>query len=324
MTTLISDGDVHRVVTAADALEAMRAVYRLDEELVGASQRMDVPTGKGWLRVLSCAIPGLGVFGYKALNLAPGTGVRYMVTLYGLQSGELLAVADAQHLTTLRTSACSVLACELMVGEKIETMALIGTGVEARAQLKAFVSAYPDLKVNVFSRNAENRRLFIDWAKKAIGSDVTESESVSGAVKGAEVITLATKSSVPVLAAELIVESVHVNSVGSARRDQFELEPESFSCFSNVVCDSPELVFAEAGDAIAAIDGGKFDVARAHALGALVRGEVSQDRPGPTLFKSVGTAVQDVALLAHALPKFLAGERQYGDLPGFPSVKATV
>ena len=79
--------------------------------------------------------------GFKAMNLAPGRGVRYQVHLYRIETGELLAIMDAQHLTTLRTGATSAVATRRLAPARKMQMALLGSGAEARAQLEAMTVA---------------------------------------------------------------------------------------------------------------------------------------------------------------------------------------
>ncbi len=104
------------------------------------------------------------------------------------------------------------------------------------------------------------------------------------------------KSTTPVLHGEWLRPGTHVNSVGTARRDQREIDPETFVRSARIVVDTKEGVFGEAGDAFAARDVLRTEV---HELSQLVTGGVPGSRPAPdeiTLFKSVGTGIQDIAL----------------------------
>jgi len=324
MALLVTDADVSRLDGVTIAIAAMENVYGLPDDAVGDPLRVDVPTGNGWLRVLAATIRGLDVFGYKAMNLTPGIGVRYVVSVYAISTGELLGVVDARELTTLRTAACAAVASRRLAKPGVSEIAVIGTGVEGRAQLTAMNALYPGAAVRAYSRQPFNRESFQRWAGESLGVEVTLSTGVAEAVEGAEVVVLATKSHQPVLTKELVAAGTHVISVGSARRDQYEIAPDAFPLFAPIVCDSPLHVLAEAGDAHDAVEAGLLPSAEVVGLSQLVRGEVPASAGTPTLYKSVGTAVQDLAL-AHGLLAQLrdGGESRASVLDGFPSIKRT-
>ena len=137
MTVLLTHEDVCSLVSMQDAIDAMEAAF--DEEGKGGAllpQRINMKLSKGWLRVGPVALERSGWMGFKAMNLTPGLGLRYQVHLYSIESGALLAVMDAQHLTTLRTGATSVVATRRLARPGPAVTAVLGSGVEARAQLK--------------------------------------------------------------------------------------------------------------------------------------------------------------------------------------------
>ena len=323
MALLLTHADIARLDGMPVAIKAMEHVYGLPPDEAGSRVRVDVPTGNGWLRIMAATIPGLGVFGYKAMNLAPGIGVRYIVSVYSIASGELLGVVDAREVTTMRTGACAAVATRRLARPGLPEIAVVGTGAEARAQLEAMHELYPDAVVRVFSRQQANRERFRAWAADRLGVQVRTCPSLADAVEGAGVVVLATKSPTPVLTKALVAPGVHVNSIGSARRDQYEIAADAFPLFSPVVCDSPEHVLGEAGDAYDAVQDGMLAPAMVSSLAQLVRGEVGGgEGDAPTLYKSVGTATQDVAL-AHSLLASARTDpgRASTELVGFPAIK---
>jgi len=320
MARLLTHEDVQPLVSMSDAIECMEQAFR--EEGEGATvlpARINMKAGKGWLRVGPVALEKSGWMGFKAMNLVPGAGVRYQVHLYEIASGALVAVMDAQYLTTLRTGATSAVATRRLARPGPSVVALLGSGVEARAQLEAMQADGKVASARVFSPTAANRERLAEDFRLRYGMKITPAVSAEEAVSGAELILAAVKSSVPVLFGRWLQPGSHVNSVGTARREQREIDPETFERSGRIVVDSKEGVFGEAGDAIAAKDVLRTDV---HELSRLVTGE-APGRGGPaeiTLFKSVGTGIQDIALAAliyrHAL------ERSVGtDLGEFPYLK---
>lgn len=320
MTRLLTHEQVLSLVTMSDAIDCMEAAFC--EEGEGKAlcpPRINMKAGKGWLRVGPVALEKSGWMGFKAMNLAPGHGVRYQVHLYEIASGALLAIMDAQHLTTLRTGATSAVATRRLARSGSAVVALLGSGVEARAQLDAMQADGKVRTARVYSPTPANReRLAADFRGR-FGMDIAAVATAEEAVSGADLILAAVKSTVPVLLGEWLRPGMHVNSVGTARRDQREIDPETFKRSARVVVDTKEGVFGEAGDAVAARE---VMTAEAHELSELVVGRAAGRGSADeiTLFKSVGTGIQDIALAALIYQR--AVERSVGtDLGEFPYLK---
>jgi len=321
MTLLLTHDEVRSVVTMNDAIAAMEGAFR--EEGEGATllpPRINMKVGKGWLRVGPVALEKSGWAGFKAMNLVPGAGVRYQVHLYRAETGELLAIMDAQHLTTLRTGATSAVATRRLAKPSACIIALLGSSVEARAQLDAMQAAGYVKSARVFSPTEANRRKLVEDYRRTFDMEIAPAGSAEEAVAGADMVLAAVKSTETVLYGKWLRPGMHVNSVGTARRDQREIDAETFALSARIIVDTKEGVLGEAGDAVAAKDvlQGK-DV---HELSELVVGKV----PGRTaddqitLFKSVGTGIQDIALAAMIYQR--AQERGVGtDIGAFPYLK---
>ena len=298
MTLLLKHDDVLAAVAMGDAIGAMESAFR--EEADGGvllPQRINVKAGKGWLRVGPVVMEKSGWMGFKAMNLTPGQGVRYQVHLYSVETGALVAVMDAQHLTTLLTGATSAVATRLLARPGPCDVAVLGSGPEARAQLEAMNVAGFVKSARIFSPTLANRRKLSEEFRTR-GVNATDVGSAEEAVAGADLIVAAVKSSETVLFGRWLRPGMHINSVGTARRDQREIDPETFQRSKCIIVDTKEGVFGEAGDAVAARDVIREE--NVHDLATLVAGKA----PGRTsdqditLFKSVGTGIQDIALAA--------------------------
>lgn len=304
MTTIIDAATVDRYLDTEFALEAMRRCFRLEHEgRAGAASRIDLPHSAGWMRVLPAVFEGLGVFGHKVISFNRDRGVRYVITLFDIQTGDLRAVVDGETITGARTGATAALAAELLCRTHIDTAAVIGTGSVARTQLPALQAVRPVDEIRVFSRNPENRASFVAEMQPIIDARLISVGSAEDAYDGAELVTLATKSPTPVFAGEHLTPGMHVNSVGSARPNLSEVDPAAFDAFDVMVCDSVDLVFAESGDAIAAAASEHFDTARAKDLATLVASPVVRHDGDTTLFKSTGTGLQDLSLALAVLER---------------------
>ena len=321
MTLLLTHEDVQRSVTMADAIAAMEAGFA--EEGEGGTllpARINIKAGKGWLRVGPVVMERSGWMGFKAMNLTPGQGVRYQVHLYSVATGALEAIMDAQFLTTLRTGATSAVATRRLARPGPATIALLGSGAEAVAQLDAMQAAGYVKSARVYSPTAANRRRLADDFRKRHGMDIVDVDSAEAAVAGAGIVLAAVKSTETVLFGRWLSPGMHVNSVGTARRDQREIDPETFQRAARIVVDTRDGVLGEAGDAVAASQVIKPD--NVQELSTLVAGKAPgrQADDEITLFKSVGTGIQDIALAAVICQN--AKARGIGmDIGAFPYLK---
>lgn len=299
MVLLLKHEEVCACVSMADAIAAMEDAFREQGEGgVLLPPRINMKAGKGWLRVGPVSLEKSGWAGFKAMNLAPGHGVRYQVHLYRAATGELLAIMDAQHLTTLRTGATSAVATRRLARGGPAVVALIGSGVEAHAQLAAMQALGVVKSARIFSPTPANRERLAAEFRRAHAMDAVAVGSALAAVEGSDIVLAAVKSPQTVLYGEWLKPGMHVNSVGTARRDQREIDAATFQRSAIIVVDTREGVFGEAGDAVAAKDVVKPE--DVYELAELVTGKAPV-RTSPdqiTLFKSVGTGVQDIALAA--------------------------
>lgn len=297
MTRLIDASTVERYLTPEMALAAMERCFALEAAgKAGPVRRADLTHSEGWMRVLPAVFEGLGVFGHKVISFNRGIGVRYVVSVFDIESGDLRAIIDAEAITGFRTGATAAVAATRLCPEAVAVGAIIGTGSVARRQLPALQLVRPVETIRVFSRNPSNRRDFIHEMRSAVSADLVEAGSVDEAVEGAGIVSLATKTAEPVFSTRHLAPGLHVSSVGSARPNLSEVEPDAFARFDRVVCDSVELVFSESGDAVAAGASGLYSPAEAVDLASIVGESGPGDPATTTLFKSTGTGLQDLSL----------------------------
>jgi alanine dehydrogenase len=300
---ILDSTSVDSLLTPGLALDAMRELFDLTDAGATGYARSDFTHARGWLRVLLGYIEPMGVVGFKVLHRTEGEGMRYTIYVHDLETGVLTGLVDGLEVTNLRTGAVSALATAHLAAEPVDVAALVGTGPVARGQLVALDMVRPAGEVRVFARAPENRRRFISEMSSVVASRLTEAASLEEAIEGAALVTLATKATEPILFSHHLSPGVHFNSVGPASRDRVEVDPAAFPSFDRVACDSVEHVMDEAGDAYLAVRERHFDPAEADDLSALVTGAA----PGRaatdeiTLFKSVGTGLQDLMVAGRLL-----------------------
>ena len=285
-------------------LEAMRELFSLSPNQTGLA-RVDLTHPTGWLRSLPAFIASLDLFGFKVLHRTEGVGMRYTIYVHRLSTGELIGIVDALQITNLRTGAVSAVATDYLAREDVEVAAIVGTGPIGRGQLRALELVRPADEIRVFARTPVNRSEFVTEMSGFVAGHLVAASSLEEAIEDATLVTLATKARAPVLLAKHLQPGMHVNSVGPASRDRVEIDPRLFGSFDRIVCDSADLVLAEAGDAHQAAMTHGLDSTRAEDLSALVAGsaEGRRNEDEITLFKSVGTGAQDLIVAYRLLER---------------------
>jgi ornithine cyclodeaminase/alanine dehydrogenase-like protein (mu-crystallin family) len=183
------------------------------------------------------------------------------------------------------------------------TVGLFGSGKQARTQLKAICAVRRIEHVQIFSRNAQRREEFAREMSEYCGTRVVPAHSPEAAASEKDIVICATTSKVPVLEGRWLGPGAHVNAIGSNYLTKTEIDIETVRRADSIVCDSIEACRNEAGDFVEALEAGVTDWALMHDLADVVSGrETGRALPEHvTLFKSVGLAIEDVALAVRLL-----------------------
>jgi alanine dehydrogenase len=317
---LLRHEDVRASVTMADAIEAMEQGFREEGEGgVQQPQRTNIPieNPKGFLRLGPCIMKDSRWMGFKAMNLAEDTGVRYQVHLYSMDDGALRVIMDAQLLTTLRTGATSAVATRRLARKGPGMVAVIGSGREAFMQVEAMRALGCVGAAKVYSPTPANRTALAAYFRNTLGMDIVGVDSAQAAVDGADIVLAAVASSEPAVMGRWLRPGVHVNSVGTARPTLREIDEDVLRRSDIIAVDTRGGVFSEAGDCVVAKSWLRPEQAceLAELVCNRVPGRSSDDQI--TLFKSVGTAVQDIALAVKIYQNALARGlgQDIGDFP---------
>jgi ornithine cyclodeaminase len=282
---LLREADVETVVDMAAVMSAVEAAMR---ELGGGSaqnqpRRRVFPPG-GVLNVMFASWPGGGVSGLKAYTVAGGQ-VRFLVVLYDLE-GTPLALIEADRLGAYRTGAATGVAARCLATPGPKTVALIGTGWQARTQALALRQGLEVAELRVFGRDAERRARFAE----AVGGRAAD--SAEEAVRGADVVVTITTSAEPVLDAAWVEPGAVVVGAGSNFPNRAELPAGLVHAARAVIVDQAEAARLESGDLLRA----GYDVDRALELGAVLAGKAEVPAgEGAIVFESHGLALWDVA-----------------------------
>jgi ornithine cyclodeaminase len=321
MPILLSEQDVRTVLPMDDLIPAMHtALIQFSAGQVEQPLRTVVEVGlqRAFFGVMPACIPDPPALGAKFVtvfgsNASAGLPTHLAtIVLLDSMTGELLAVMDGRFITESRTAAVSAVSVKLLARGDATTLALIGSGVQARSHLDAIGRVRPLRDVRVWSPAGDHRRAFAREAQPRTMARVTPSASAREAVDGADIVVLATASREPVVESGWIADGTHICAIGACRPDQREMETALVSR-GRVFVDSRTAALAESGDVLLAMKDGAIDETHlAGELGELAAGLVTgRTSAGEvTIFKSLGMAVEDVVAAHLAYVK--AAERGLG------------
>jgi alanine dehydrogenase len=298
MTLVLDNADVVSAVHMPTIIDALESAMVVDARGgVASVPRINLGVGEsGFFRVMPVVIEELGVMGLKAFNSGSGGTVRYVVAVWSTRSGELLALVDAAYLTAARTGAVTGVAQRALThGREHEEVGVIGSGLEARTNLEAICAVAPIRRVKVFSPRPERRARFAAEISERLDVEVVPVGSPQEAA-AAQTVLVATNTGtgtgVIALEGRWLDATEHVNTIGSTMSALREVDAATFGRADLVVLDTLDAP-AESGDLQAAAAEGHWDETNVRWLA-----DVLVDGPrtarGLTVFKSVGTGLQDI------------------------------
>lgn len=299
MTLHISEAEVRQVLDMPRALRAVEEILRkqaTEEVVVHPRRRFELSHG-GFFHYMAAADYSAGFVAMKQYTYARGR-LQFLVPLYEMATGDLLAVIEADYMGQLRTGAASGVATKYLARENSRVAAIIGTGGQARTQLEAVASVRKLASARVYGRDAARREKFSEEMSAKLGISVTPSGSSSEAVRGADIVCTATTSSQPVVLGADLTPAVHINAIGANHAHKRELDDEAVASADVIVLDSVEQSRQEAGDLIIAFKGDEICWTGVKRLCDVVAGKVSgrSSDAEVTLFKSNGIASWDLAV----------------------------
>lgn len=303
---LLSESDVRDVVGMEDLIEAMEiALSQFSSGKVQQPVRTVLPVGStgGFFGVMPAYVPDPDALGAKLVTLFNSNTTRGLPThlativLLDPETGALIAVMDGRYITEARTAAVSAVSVRHLSRPEASTLAILGSGVQARSHLEALGHVRKLREVRVWSPTPAHRDSFVREMTAHATAPLRAVPTAEEAVRGADLIVLATSAVRPVLEDGWARSGAHVVSVGACRPDQREMDP-ALVARSRLFVDSRAAALVESGDVVMGISEGHFDAGHiAGELGEVVQRRV-EGRRSPdeiTIFKSLGMAVEDVA-----------------------------
>jgi alanine dehydrogenase len=320
---LLSETDVKAVLTIDDLIETMASALagfsagRVDQPVrtVISIEDPGGPSGPGNNAAFFGTMPALtrnpAALGAKLVTVFGSNAAKGLpshlasILLLDPETGALRALLDGRYITEARTAAVSAVSSRLLARPTAKSLAIIGSGVQARSHLEALSRVHTFSHVTVWSPNKSHRDRFADDARAesdrrrtAVGPrpepNVSAVDHPGEAVVGADVIVLATSSPTPVLESGWVKPGAHIICVGACRPTQREIDP-ALTARARVFVDSRAAALVESGDIVMGIQEGRFGPDHIVAeLGELAKTGRRSDSE-ITIFKSLGMAVEDVA-----------------------------
>ena len=244
-------------------------------------------------------------YGLKAVCIFPGNAARGIdlhqggVLLFDGETGALLALVDASAVTATRTAAVSAVATRALAREDARELALLGTGVQAKAHLEAMSAVRPFERCRVWSRTPGHATAFAAEAQASF--PVEAAGRADEAVRGADVVVTATSSVEPIVRRDWLKRGAHLNAVGSSIPTARELDADTMAAAA-LFADARESMVNEAGDYLFAVREAGIGPEHIRAeLGEVLIGSREGRRADDelTVFKSLGLAAEDLAAAEH-------------------------
>jgi len=313
MALLLTEADVKSLLTMPLALECVQHSFqRLADgsALLHPRQRLHVPS-KSYLHYMAAAD---GTSGYMGLKIYTSSreGLRFLITLFSAESGDLLALIEADFIGQMRTGAASGIATRLLAREDARTVGIVGTGLQARTQLQAITQVRKLTEVRAFSRSSEKREKFAKEMTETLKISVSAVESAEAAVRDTDIVVTSTTSTSPVVEGAWLKPGAHINAIGANFPQKRELDAKAVERCDVIAVDSREQSKMEAGDLIQVFgeDAVRWLGVRelADIVGGKVAGRTSANEI--TLFKSNGIAIEDIVVAGRIFE--MAQERKIG------------
>jgi ornithine cyclodeaminase len=291
-----------------DVIEALREAFRedfqtpprhhhqIDRASLDAATFLLMPSWSAWSSQKPCyaGLKTVMVFPDNPKRGFPTVQANYL--LFSVESGETLALMDGTEITLRRTAAASALAADYLARKDATTLLMVGAGALAPHVVKAHASIRPLHRVLLWNRSRQKAEGLADHLR-AEGFRVEFPSSVEEGLQHADIVSCATTSTEPIICGRWVRPGTHIDLMGAFKPVMREADGEAVGK-ARVFVDTFEGAMSEAGDLLQAIKEGWFSKTQIQGdLAALCKGTSSgRDSPDEiTLFKSCGTAVEDLA-----------------------------
>jgi ornithine cyclodeaminase/alanine dehydrogenase-like protein (mu-crystallin family) len=286
--------------------------HAMREAVVLPRLSLDLPGNGGAFRVMAASLPSACSFGLKTLTGYPGRReaqeTYFVLLLFSSANGALRAIMAARHLSGMRTGAATAVAAKYLARKDSSVLGVFSAGVQARYQVEGLMAVRPIRRIKIYDIDRPKAESFAETLARDFGVEARACSVASDAVEGSDLVVAATTAREPAFQGEWLEPGTHVSGIGSNSPAKQELDGVTFQR-SKIVVDFREQVLMEAGDLLSAVKAGIIAPESIHAeLGEIAAGKKDGRCSDMeiTLFKSVGTAVQDIATAAFVYEQAVA------------------
>lgn len=314
-TRIINRSEVEILLTPEECRHAMKQT--LTEISAGESamlaRRMIKHKNGNMLAIMPSSLTARARTGAKVI-IFPGADMRGKATPQGIiplfdsDSGRLLAIADGEHITGVRTAAVSAAATDALANPDARTLGILGAGRLGRMHIEAIMPLRDIRKVYIWDTGFEFAQKLADDTAKKYGVEAIACKLPHEAVVDSDIVCTVTSAKEYFLEGKYLKKGAHINAVGACSAAVREIDAEAVSR-SRFFSDQTAAVLEDAGDLLLAIKEGA--VTAEHIVGEIGKvfaGELEGRRTHDeiTLFESVGLAPQDLAAANLVYEKALA------------------
>lgn len=303
---ILTQEDVVSLLTIEKAIDAVENGYK--ERGIGTAHvppriGIDIKKHAGWWGVMPAYLEGTDTIAVKISTFYPENlkyglpAVMGLMVLNDPKTGAPLAVIDGTSITTIRTGAAGGVAAKYLAKKDAKTAAVIGAGVQGRAQLMALCKVRNIVTARVYDAVEEKCQKYVNEMQKELHIKVISVKTPEEAVIGADVVITATPSKSPVFNGKYVEKGMHITAIGASTPKMRELDDMTIEKADKIVLDFWEDA-VKAGDIYIPMTRGILKEDGIYAeIGDIIAGKKlgrTSDKE-ITIFKSVGTAVIDVS-----------------------------
>jgi alanine dehydrogenase len=302
---LLNEEQVRSLLPMQDlipAMEAALAKFSACEVLQPVRSVLTVGPTHAYFGLMPAYVPAPASLGAKLVTVFGENHKKNLpshlatILLLDPETGALMAMLDGRYITEARTAAVSAVSARHLGKADASTLAIIGSGIQARSHLEAYQHVRQLKEVRIWSPRQQSREQFVHDMGPQFGIPIVAADSAESAVRGADLIVLVTSSPTPVIDDSWVSAGAHVVCVGACRPTQQEMPPQLVKR-SHLYVDSRDAAVLEAGDIVRNVADGLFDASHIRGeIGEVVLGRIGGRKSNTdiTVFKSLGMAVEDV------------------------------
>jgi alanine dehydrogenase len=303
LVLILKETEVNQLLDMSSTISCLENAFREQSEkrFLMPERQVFKPTDSAVVRVMAASIPKLETLGLKVLLGVPAKrkadSTYFVALLFSPEDASLLAVISAGRLTQLRTGGASAIATKYLARRSSAKVGILGAGVQGYGQLEGLAATTKLREAIVFDVDAARLRSLAERATAELGVNVKQAQQIEELYQ-ADVLSTATTSIKPLIFGGRLREGMHLNAIGSNAPNRQEID-HTVLLKSKVFVDERTQVLSESGDVVIPIKQGLYKPENivgelADVITGKVKGRTSDS--DITMFKSVGIALEDVAV----------------------------